>query len=228
MLGLVRKHLTAGYVNPLWTFVFLAVSAALGFLARGTDWFPILFCAAAGGFVANYVFHFLGSNDANWRKLESVMPVKAQYVELSRYLSHIIVFTVTLAGGAVYTLINYLSGAISDLCRCRKDSYELCGCTFSAMVVDGLAMWCSMFLLFGAIFFLISRIQTNIVAAAQVVSLVLVVFVVGVFGALASSESGGIGLWNWVLVGATLVFYVCSYFVSLYIYKRRLKMKGAL
>ncbi|MCL2287363.1 MAG: ABC-2 transporter permease [Firmicutes bacterium] len=228
MMGLVRKHLTAGYINPLWTFVFLAICAAISFLARSTDWFMVIFCAVAGGFVANYVFHFLGSNDANWRKLESVMPVKAVYVELSRYLSHLIVFAVTLAGGAVYALINYLSGAISDLCRCRKDSYELCSCTFSAMVVDGLAMWCSMFLLFGAIFFLISRIQTNIVAAAQVVSLVLVVFVVGVFGALVSTESGGIGAWNWVLVGVTLVFYVGSYFLSLCIFKYRQRTKGAL
>jgi len=69
MTGLVRKNLKAGSVTPIWILVFIAACVLAGFFARSADMFPIIFCGLCGGFVASFLFHFLGCNEANWRKL---------------------------------------------------------------------------------------------------------------------------------------------------------------
>jgi len=226
MMGLVRKNLKAGNITPIWTLVFIAVCVLAGFLVRDAAMFPIIFCGLCGGFVASFLFHFLGCNEANWRKLEAIMPVDAAHVERSRYLTHFIVLIITLIGGALYALTSYFSGGLT------MDN----DVTFAATVVGAFIIWSVLFLSFGAFFFIISRIQSNAIIIVQIVSffitiVVVITFTVAVAFISGSEEDGfyrGISIWNWILLGALLVLYAGSYFLSLHIYKHRLSKKGAI
>jgi len=225
MMGLVRKNLKAGNITPVWTLVFIAACAVAGFFVRDAVMFLIVFCGLCGGFVANFEFHFLGSNEANWRKLEAVMPVNAAHVERSRYLAHIIVFAITLTGGAAYSLTSYFSGTLTGL------DYT----TFAATVMNVIATWSVLFISFGAFFFIMSRVQSNAVVVAQIASFFIVIVTVIAFNVAVAAMSGseaygfyhGISIWNWIFLGVLLMLYAGSYFLSLHIYRYRLRKKGA-
>jgi len=154
------------------------------------------------------------------------MPVNAAHVERSRYLAHFIVFIITLVGGALYALTSYFRGGLTA-------DNEV---TFAATVVGAFIVWSVLFLSFGAFFFIMSRIQTSAIIVVQVVSFFITIVVVITFSIVVAFISGsaedgfyrGISIWNWILLGALLMLYVGSYFLSLYMYKRGLKKKGAI
>jgi len=220
MIGLVHKNLIAGRITPMWVLIYFAFCIIAGIIIRSYDLFSIIILGINGGFVGNYLFQCLAANESNWQKLEVAMPVKAAYVELSRYLSHVTILVLTIIGSALYALSCYLSNAIVNIC-------EECKCTFASIVFDTFMMWCGLFLFFGAVFFILSHVVKSNIAIAQIFSFVIMLaFLIG-SSVIVGMRADGTNLVSWIILSATVLIYVGSYFLSMYLYKHKLQKKGA-
>ena len=223
MIGLVSKNLRVGYITPLVILLLTVGSAALGVIIRNPTMHGSIVFGISSGFAAIFIMHFHNKGDAVWQKLESTMPIKNAHVEFSRYLVFVILFLVTLIFFAAYTLTNYLSGVLSVGCNCSTCICEICECTLLALIGNSLAGWFILFFLIGSILFPLLRLfSANNAFMAQIVTYVLaVVIFVGTNGIASRLDWQS---WNWIFAAMVLtaVIFIGSFFLSLYIHKRKL------
>jgi len=219
MTGLVLKNLWAGGITPFTILVFWAVCAATGVIVRSQEFFTMAAMAMCGGFVGSYIFQFYSKCNEAWQRLEVAMPIRLEHVELSKYTAHIIAFAATLAGIGVYSTASYFSGV-------WRNADEL---AFANEVVWAYALWSGMFLIFGAIFFILMRLvssKSGVVVAQIAGFFPTLVFVIVARLFLETWFEDMSVAWSLLVVPASLAIFVGSYFFNLYIYRRRIRKKG--
>jgi len=211
MTGLIQKNLLVGYVSVSMTIFIISAAAVAGFIIRVPGAHSIATFAIAGAFTTNFMAHFHRKDDANWQLLETTMPMKLASVELSRYLSFLVVFALIIVAAAVYTLTNYLSGVLNY-------PYAV-GSTF----VHSLTHVTGMYFILPAIQFpalrFFSAKNSIAIAYGSFVAAFGIFFAAMWIGGRLPEELQDIGYWPFAAVSLTL--FVLSYFISVRIYRRR-------
>jgi len=218
MTGLVIKNLRGGGITPKSAIAFLLICAVAGVAAGTPGMFIVAISATCGGYVGSYLFQFSSGCGRVWSRLESLMPTKATYVELSRYIAHMIVYFITLVGIGIYSLGSHARGQ-------WEENYS-----FAENVFFTIAFWSCLFLLFGGFFFIVMRLmrtQAMLIVgqfSGFAVTLSIIIASTTLVATLAEAFDSS---WYLVIVPASVVVFVASYFVSLRLYKRRLRKWGA-
>jgi len=211
MIGLIQKNLQAGYVTVFMiTFVF-ALAAVAGFIIRTPGAHMIATFAIGGAFATNLVTHFHRKDDVNWQLLETTMPIKLAFVELSRYLAFLVVFALIVMATAVYTLTNYLGG--------------ISGSAYDAAMgfVSSVIFVACFYFMFAAILFPMLRAfsaknSVGVVYGCFVGTLVLFFVIMQISSQLPQSLQN---IGNWPFAATSVSLFVLSYFVSVRLYRRR-------
>ena len=214
MTGLVLKNLWAGGITPLTVLIFLMLCAVAGVLVRSQDLFTISVMALCGGFVGSYIFQFYSKCNTAWQRLEAVMPIRPEHVELSKYTAHIIAFAPSLAGIGIYSTTSYFSGV-------WRNADEV---AFANEVIWAYGIWSGMFLIFGAIYFILMQLVSSqgMVLVAQIGGFILAM--AAIIGAQILLRVGFEDMsvaWTLLMIPVALVIFSGSYFLNLYIYKRK-------
>ena len=210
MTGLVRKYLKTGYVTPVTVLLASLFMVACGFIVRVADWYGIIVFAFSSGFAANFFIQFL---TCGITKSGVVIPVKTAKVELARYLSTLAILGIVLVICALYTLISHFTGVVDD--------FYMIVVNFTG--VAGLFFWTGAWL-FPTIRLL--NANRNMVALAIIYAAMLVVYIsISAIPVGFGLFEGAFGL---LVTGCAFGLFVASYFLSLAIYRRKLRTKGVL
>jgi len=208
MMGLVQKNLQAGYISA-FLIIFVTMSAAIaGFVIRTPDAHTIAAFAVGGAYATNILTHFNRKDDANWQRLETTMPIKLASVELSRYLAHIVVFGLMCISTAIYTLTNYLAGALD---------YPF------ATFVNSIALTASFYLFMAAVQFPLLRVVSakNAVTVTYCSFIGTLALFFGVMFIAARLPQNLQDIGHWPLAAGSALLFVLSYFISVRLYRRR-------
>jgi len=228
MMGLIDKNLRAGWITWQVMAGVIAISAVSGLVIRSSAAYAIAIFAMGGGISAHFLALFHRNDDANWQKLEAIMPIKTAHVELSRYISFLIIFLLICVVGATYTLTNYFTGVLIDACFSR-DCNCVCECTLTYGVMSTFAAAATLFFLMGAIIF--PAIRWASLKKIEVVTSISYGLGLGVFFGVSFLQ-GRLDFLpiNLQAIAAGLMFalFIGSYFLSLHIYKKKLKGNGVL
>jgi len=211
MMGLVKKNLWAGSLGAFLIIFVTVIAAIAGFVIRTPDAHIVATFAIGGACGTNIMSHFHRKNDALWQQLETTMPIKLAFVELSRYLSFLVVFALVVVITAVYTLTNYLGGAFY---------YPHAA---ASTLLDSLAMVMGFYFLLAALQFPLLRIfsarhSVGILYGCFIATFFLF-FGAAILGARLPENIQDIG--GLLLAAATFLLFVLSYFISVQIYRRR-------
>jgi len=231
MTALIRKNLKAGGITPKLILMFSLVGVVLGIIARRGFSHGMIIGGLSGGFVGSYVLYFYSKTDAVWQKLEANMPITTAKVELSRYIAHAIAFFLGQIAPAVFVLVSYLSGAANAGCNCVNCICEACGCTYLTSVFNASIPWLVVYFVLGAFLFPILRAVSMKYAfiIPQIVAFVIAIAILVLSSLLIGNHHHGQNfVGNMVLFSGAVVLFVISYFVSLWLYRRRLRRKGVL
>ena len=211
MTGLIHKNLLAGNVSA-FTIIFITIVAAVaGFIVRIPDAHLVASFAISGAFITTAMFHFHRKDDANWQMLETTMPMKLAFIELSRYLSFFTVLAMVLMAIAIYTLTNYLSGVISEL------STAVAALTNSFMMVSSFYFLYAA-IQFPALRFLSAKNSVAISYGCFIVTFVIFFITVQIASRLPQTLQD---IGHWPFAAGTFILLVLSYFVSVRVYRRR-------
>jgi len=216
MTGLIRKHLMLGHVEPVVILVYVAVAAVIGILFRNPEMAGGIVGALGGGFSIYFIIAMHAVPDRNWLKLEGVLPIKTAHIELSRYLSHVIVFLTTLLAITAYILVGYMRGTF-------RESYLI-------DILSPFASWYGMYFLVGAILFPALRLFSA--SKAKLAKIIGGALGIGLLLLIASATNNLLDMdeasRSILLVVIAFILFVMSYFLSLYLYKRRMSREGVL
>ena len=212
MTGLIQKNLLAGHVNRFMIIFVMALAVVGGVIVRVPGAHTVASFSIGGAFTTSFLFHFHRKDDAVWQKLETVMPIRPAFVELSRYLSFLVIFALICAGGFIYTFVNYASGVFC----CRHAAVS--------ELVNSLQAIVSLYFLLGAILFPALRFfdaKRSVTVTYVSFLLAFAVFFAGIYVLFQWFEMPR-EIGNWKFAGVSVLLYVLSYFLSLRLYRRRI------
>ena len=212
MTGLVQKNLLAGHINAFMIIFIMTLAAVAGLILRIPGAHIVVSFSIGGAFTTNFLFHFHRKDDANWQKLETTMPIKPAFVELSRYFSFLVIFALICVAGIVYTLVNYVSGVFD------------CRTTAVSELINSLQAIVSLYFLLGAILFPALRffnVKHSVTVTYVSFLLAFAMFFAGIYVMFQWREMPR-EIGNWAFAGASFMLFVLSYFLSLRFYKRRI------
>ena len=220
MMGLVLKNLRQVYVTPWNVLIITIVAAVAGFIIPWAFVFDSAFFGIAGIFSMAVFVNIGECNEQNWQKLEAVMPLTCRQVVLSKYLSYVILFAILSLFSFAYLVTNY--SALQAFCECYNCvCISVCNCVFMSVFDTYVGMFL-IFFLFGAV---ITPLQLRFPHDKANIALYIGVILVILVSAIA--------LWVILLfdlsymtlfaitIGFAVVMYVCSYFISLRIYRKK-------
>lgn len=209
MMGLVKKYLTAGRLTPVKILIYMAFTMVLGLVIRTPDWYSMIVFAMPYGFATHFILQFACCTVS---KTDFLTPVKAAHVELARYMAFLIVVAWALAGAVGYTLAGYLSGVMLNMNTVAFDLLGIVG----LLLLTGSILF-PMVRLFSGNRTHLTQIAVYTLAVIGFVSLNLVA------GNAFNEDATSVPI---VILAAAL--FAGSYFLSLAIYRRKLRTKGVL
>ena len=224
MLGLVQKHLKAGGISIKTLLLFLVIGALVGAILRGYNGIGAIVGALSGGFVGSYILHFSNRKNNYWEKFEANVPLPIWQVELSRYISHVIVFFLSLLGVGAYMAGMLIFGALSPGCNCITCLCEGCQCLLLRDFSHAIWLWLSAFFGFGALFFPMLRFFTGRLSflITPVFSCLVMIGVLGsgtaIMGRVFNMSEG---VRHFIGISIALTVFVGSYFLCLWLRRYR-------
>jgi len=231
MTALVSKNLKAGGITLKLMLIFVCIAALLGIVLRWGTLNGVVIGGLSGGFVGSYLLYFYSKTDAVWQKHEFNMPIKISHVELSRYISHVIAFVLSNISPVVFLLVSYFSGAANFSCDCSYYAYYACTHTFFAAVGDAGMPWVVVYFVLGA--FLFPTLRAISIKYAYVIPQVIgfviamAILILSNF-ALDNHYQMQNARGNAIVISGAIALFAASYFVSLYLYRRKIRKKGIL
>ena len=156
MMGLVQMELREGYILPWSIGLVVLFSLGVGFFITDATTMSFGVLVPAGGLTGNFIFTGVSQG---WRKKAKMFPLTRGQLELVRYISHGVIWLVTMLPGAALALGTHWRGVIISYCTCVRCPCLTCDCSLLTLISELLSLWTVLFMLFGAFCYMLNKIR---------------------------------------------------------------------